>query len=64
VGKIGDLSGRPNTATVPKHADVIIIGDFAKASGDSLYEDRACQMEKIRIGIAPSFVYASCDASS
>lgn len=38
MGRIGDLYGRPNTAPVPKHGDAIIIGDFAIAGDDCLYE--------------------------
>lgn len=31
-----------NTAMSSKHRDAIIIGDFARAGGDPLYEDGAC----------------------
>ena len=40
-GKIGDLSGRANTATVPKHRDATIIGNFAIAGDDCSYKDGA-----------------------
>jgi hypothetical protein len=45
VGRIGDLSGTANVATAaPKHGDAIIIGNFAIAGDNYVWEEYSAQL--------------------